>query len=78
MANLRRRATTVYLDPRLAKAVKVKAALSDSSISDIVNDALAARLRQDAEDLKTMRRREKQPARNYDEFIEELRKDGLI
>lgn len=75
---MKRKPTTVYIEPRLAKAVKVKAALADSSISDIVNEALAARLRQDEADLRLMRERGAEPARPYEAFLKELKKDGLI
>lgn len=73
-----RRPTTVYLDPKIARAAKVKAAVSDRSLSDIVNDALAAKLRQDEADLSLMRTRRKEPTRPYEEFLKELKRDGLI
>lgn len=73
-----RRPTTVYLDPKIAKAAKVKAAVSERSLSDIVNDALAAKLRQDEADLSLMRARRKEPTRPYEEFLKELKRDGLI
>ena len=74
----KRKPTTVYIEPRLAKAVKVKAALADSSVSDIVNEALVARLRQDEADLRLLRERGREPSRTYEEFLKELKKDGLI
>jgi hypothetical protein len=73
-----RHPTTVYLDPRIAKAAKVMAAVSDRSLSDLVNDALAAQLRQDDDDLRLMRAREKQPSRSYEDVLKDLKRDGLI
>lgn len=52
--------------------------MSDRSFSDIVNDALAATLRQDEADLRLMRDRRKEPTRPYEEFLKELKRDGLI
>lgn len=78
MATEKRKPTTVYIEPRLAKAVKVKAALADTSVSDIVNEALAARLRQDEADLRLLRERGREPSRPYEAFLKELKKDGLI
>jgi hypothetical protein len=80
MDKTKREATTVYLNPRIAKAAKVRAALSDKSLSDLVNDALAKCLREDADDLEIIRRRKKEKGsfRNYDEFVEDLKKNGLL
>jgi hypothetical protein len=80
MDRIKREATTVYLNPRIAKAAKVRAALSDKSLSDLVNDALAKRLREDADDLELIRERKKAKGsfRSYDEFVKELKKDGLL
>ena len=79
MDKIKREPTTVYLNPRIAKAAKVRAALSDKSLSDVVNDALAKCLREDADDLEIIRQRKKNPSfRSYDEFVKELKKDGLL
>ena len=78
MDRIKREATTVYLNPRIAKAAKVRAALSDKSLSDLVNDSLAKCLREDASDLELIRERKKGHVRSYDEFIQELKKDALI
>ena len=74
----KRRPTTVYLIPEIAKAIKVKAALTESSVSDLVNEALAERLKRDEANLRLMRQREKDPTRPYEEFLKELKRDGLI
>lgn len=80
MAKIKRVATTVYLDPRIAKAAKVRAALSDKSLSELVNEALAKRLRQDADDLELIRvrMRSKEPLRDYDDVVKDMKRDGLL
>jgi len=70
--------TTVYLDPAIARAAKVKAALSDSSLSDVVNDALARSLAEDARDLKVFKQRKGQPVFSYEEVLAGLKRDGLL
>ena len=45
------RRATIYLDPDLHRALRVKAAETDKSISDLVNDAVRQNLAEDAEDL---------------------------
>lgn len=44
--------TTVYLKPNVYRALKVKAARTDRSVSDLVNAALLESLREDAVDLE--------------------------
>jgi len=78
MDKTKRVATTVYLNPRIAKAAKVRAALSNKSLSELVNEALAKRLRQDADDLELIRKRAKEPTRDYDDFVKEMKRDGLL
>lgn len=78
MKKRRRAPTTVYLVPEIARAAKVKAALLEKSFSDVVNDCLAKSIGQDAAHLAVFRRRKKERARSYDEFLTELKRDGLI
>jgi hypothetical protein len=78
MQKSKRDPTTVYLDPKLARAAKVKAALTDKSMSDMVNEALGRYLAQDASDLELARKRMKEPTRPYEDFLAELKRDGLI
>ena len=80
MDKIKRVATTVYLDPRIAKAAKVRAALSNKSLSDLVNEDLAKRLRRDADDLELIRgrMRSKEPLIDYDDVVKEMKRDGLL
>jgi|GEM_PF-886228 len=78
MAKLQRKPTTVYLNPRVARAVKIKAAVTGESVSDQVNDALTASLTRDEEDLRIVRARRKQPSRPFEEVLKDMKRDGLI
>ncbi len=78
MARSRPKRTTVYLDPEIVKAVKIKAALSGKSFSDLANDGLVRLLREDARDLKIFRARRKQRLTSYEDFIALLEKRGEI
>lgn len=77
-AKIKRRPTTVYLDPRIARAIKMKAAASGKSVSDFANEGLAALLREDERDLRIFRERKNQPTRDYDEVVREMKRDGLL
>lgn len=78
MQKAKRHPTTVHLDPRIARAVRVRSALTGESLSDLVNDALAKRLAQDEEDLRLVRQRKSEPTRPYEDFLRDLKRDGLI
>ena len=77
MAEAKRRAT-VYLDPHIARAAKMKAAATGKSLSDLANEGLVRLLTEDERDLRMIRQRRKEPARDYEEFLKELRRDGRI
>ena len=70
--------TTVYLDPRLYRAAKVKSALTERSLSELVNDALTLALREDQIDLLAFRKRRKDPSRPFENVLKNLRQHGLI
>ncbi|MGA7143865.1 MAG: CopG family transcriptional regulator [Desulfobacterales bacterium] len=77
MATPAKRAT-VYLDPVLHKALKLKAVETSRSISDLVNSAVREALAEDAEDLAAFDERADEPLISYDEMIKRLKKDGRI
>jgi hypothetical protein len=77
MATAARRAT-VYLDPELHKALRLKAIETSRSVSDLVNDAVREALAEDAEDIAAFEARAKEPLISYDEMVKRLKKDGRI
>jgi len=77
MATLAKRAT-IYLDPVLHKALKLKAVETSRSVSDLVNQAVREALAEDAEDLAAFEQRANEPLIRYDEMVKSLKRDGLI
>ena len=69
---------TVYLDPELHKALRLKAAETTQSISKLVNDAIKESLAEDAEDIAAFEARAKDPLISYDAMIKKLKEDGRI
>ncbi len=69
---------TVYLDPVLHKALKLKAVETSRSISDLVNTAVREALSEDAEDLAAFDERAVESLISYDEMVKRLKKDGRI
>ena len=70
--------STVYLAPELHQALRLKAAQSQRSMSDIVNEALRQALRDDEEDLAAVRSRAAERALSYEEFLAKLKADGTL
>ena len=69
---------TVYFDPDLHQALRMKAAVSSRSISEIVNEAVRRTLAEDAEDLAAFKERAKEPRMNFETLVGSLRKRGKI
>ena len=70
--------TTIYLDPILHKALKLKSVETSRSISVLVNTAVRESLAEDAEDLAAFDERADDALISYDEMIKRLKKDGRI
>lgn len=76
MASAKR--ATVYFDPALHRALRVKAATTERSLSDHVNSAVRASLAEDADDLATLRSRAKEPNLVFDDVLKDLRRRGKL
>ena len=70
--------STVYLEPDLHHALRLKSAQSKRSMSDIVNEALREALREDQEDLAAVRGRARERALSYEDFLAKLKADGSL
>jgi plasmid stability protein len=70
--------TTVYFDSQIHKALRLKAAETDRSLSAIVNDAVRRTLAEDAEDLAAFDERAKEPNMAFETALKNLRKRGKL
>jgi plasmid stability protein len=69
---------TVYFDPEVHKALRLRAAANDQSISDMVNDAVRASLAEDAADLAAFDKRKRERSVSFDSFVRGMKRRGLI
>ena len=69
---------TVYLDPELHKALRLKAVETSRSMSELVNDAVREALAEDAEDIAAFEERAGEPLISYDEMVKRLKRNGRI
>ena len=70
--------TTVYFEPEIHKALRLKSAVSERSISEMVNDAVRSSLAEDAEDLAASDDRADEPTIDFDDFVKELKRSGKL
>lgn len=69
---------TIYFDPALHKAIRLKAAHTNRSISDVVNDAVRLALREDQEDLAAFEDRVAEPIISYEALLKDLKAHGKL
>jgi hypothetical protein len=70
--------STIYLEEKLHKALRLKAAELDASMSDIVNNALRTIFEEDAQDLMDIQSRSKEPSVSFDDFVTSLKASGQL
>jgi hypothetical protein len=70
--------STIYLDPTLHQALRLKALETSRSMSEIINEVLKESFAEDAEDLAAFDERAKEPLISYEKMIKRLKKDGRL
>jgi plasmid stability protein len=69
---------TVYFEPEIHRALRLKAAATDRSISDMVNDAVKLALAEDGEDLAAFEERAQEKSVDFEGMVRSLRRHGKI
>jgi len=69
---------TVYFDPIIHKALKLKSIETSKTISQLVNEAVKEALAEDAEDITAFDERADEPLISYSEMVKRLKNDGRI
>jgi hypothetical protein len=69
---------TIYFNPDLHKALRLKSVETSRSVSELVNQAVREALSEDAEDLAAFDKRADEELISYDEMVKRLKKDGRI
>ena len=77
MESTQKRAT-IYLDPMLHKALKLKSIETSKSISALVNQAVRDALAEDAADITAYEERMNEPVISFSEMVKRLQQDGRI
>ena len=69
---------TIYFDPVLHQALRLKAAHTHKSVSEIVNDAVRQALREDQDDLSAFEDRVAEPEMSYEALLKDLKAHGRL
>jgi hypothetical protein len=69
---------TIYFEPALHQAIRLKAAHTNRSLSEIVNDAVRWSLREDQEDLEAFEDRIAEPTMSYEALLKDLKANGKL
>jgi hypothetical protein len=70
--------STIYFEPNLHRALRVKAAHTQRTVSELVNDAVRIALREDQEDLAAFDERRNESTISYEELLKDLKAHGKI
>ncbi len=70
--------STIYFEPDLHRALRLKSAHTRRSLSELVNDAVRRALQEDQEDLAAFEERVNEPLISYEDLLKDLKKHGKI
>jgi len=70
--------TTIYLDSDLHRALRIKAAETEYSMSELVQEAIKLSLAEDSIDLAAFDERKKERSLPFDDVVKKLRRNGRI
>lgn len=73
-----RERATVYFAASVLRALKVRAALTHRSVSDLVEESVLMALREEEADAKAVRDRASEPHRPFNDVVRDLKRDGLL
>jgi hypothetical protein len=69
---------TIYLPAEVHRALRLKAAAADRSVSDLVSEAVRLSLAEDAEDLAAFEKRSRERSVKFENVVKALRRRGKL
>ena len=69
---------TIYFEADVHRALRLRAAACNRSISAMVNEAVRMTLAEDADDLRDVDHRQNEESIGFEEFVSTLRNSGRI
>jgi hypothetical protein len=77
MSSLSKR-STVYFEPSIHQALRLRAATSNVSLSEIIDEAVRLLMREDQEDLAAFADRANEPEISYEALLNDLKAHGKL
>jgi len=77
MSELSKR-STVYFEPAIHHALKIKAATTHQSVSEVVNEAIRIALQEDQDDLSAFEERKNEATLSYEDLLDDLNIHGKL
>jgi predicted HicB family RNase H-like nuclease len=77
MADLSKR-STIYFDPAIHQALRLRAASAQTSVSELVDEAVRLMMREDQEDLAAFAERAAEPEMSYEALLADLKQHGKL
>ncbi len=69
---------TIYFEAPIHRALRLKSAETDASVSELVNAAVRRSLAEDADDLAAFHDRAKEPRVTFEAVVRDLKKRGKL
>ena len=70
--------STIYFEPEIHQALRLKAAITHRSVSDLVNEAVRNVLQDDQDDLAAYENRVSEPTMTYEDLLNDLKAHGKL
>lgn len=70
--------STIYFEPEIHQALRLKSAVTHRSVSELVNEAVRSLLQEDQEDLASFETRVAEPSMSYEELLNDLKARGQL
>jgi hypothetical protein len=70
--------TTITINDKLFRILKMRAAESDESVSQLVEDAVKHQVLEDFEDIEDAVAREHESAHSFDDLVKQFKTEGLL
>lgn len=70
--------TTITINDKLYRALKMRAADSDASISQLIENAVKYQVLEDLEDIEDAKKRQQESSYSFDDLVAQLKAEGLL
>lgn len=70
--------STIYFDPAIHQALRLRAASTQVSVSELVDEAVRLMMREDQEDLAAFAQRAAEPEMTYEALLADLKQHGKL